>query len=180
MPEPGAHGAVQCSGRKIRRGRVKDAKSHNLGENHKRAIGTVMFLLDQMLCDFEAFAKGRELHGLLYHERNRLSAKQRRAIRNEIGHIREIMKELTEMFGLEPRVEDVSREIWGRSSMFWEDLVETETKYLRRYGAMPPGLENHLDPKIESLIERLNNISRIAGGKPSGHAPCPEEPPDEP
>ena len=157
-----------------------NVKFPTLGENHKRAIGTVAFMLDQMLCDFEAYARGRELHGLLCHERNRLSPKQRRAILDEAGRIRAVLKELQESLGLEPRVEDVSRDIWGRGSMFWESLVETETKYLRRYGVTPPGLADYLDPKIETLIERLEAITRIAGGKRPGYAPDPHKGRDEP
>jgi hypothetical protein len=157
-----------------------NVKFPTLGENHRRAIGTVAFMLDQMLCDFEAYAKGREFHGLLYHQRNRLSPKQRRAILDEVDRIRAVLKELRESLGLETRVEDVSREIWSRSSMFWENLVETETKYLRRYGKAPPGLADYLDPKIETLIEHLDTIARMTGGKAPGRGPDPQEPQTKP
>ena len=157
-----------------------NVKFPTLSENHRRAIGTVAFMLDQMLCDFEAYAKGREFHGLLYHERNRLSPRERQAILDEVDRIRAVLKELQESLGLAPRVEDVSREIWGRGSMFWENLVETETKYLRRYGVTPPGLADYLDPKIETLIEHMETITRIAGGKASGRRPDPEEPQTKP
>jgi hypothetical protein len=159
---------------------MKEAKPINLGENHRRAIGTVAFMLDQMLCDFEAYARGREVHGLLYHQRNRLSPRQRQAILDEAGRIRAVLKQLQESLGLEPRVEDVSREIRGRGSMFWENLVETGTKHLRRYGATPPGLADYLDPKIEMLIEHLETIVRIASGKMPGRGPDAEEPQSEP
>jgi hypothetical protein len=152
----------------------------NLGENHRRAIGTVLVLLDEMLCDFEAYAKGRELHGLLYHQRNRLSPKQRQAILDEVGRIRAVLMELQESLGLNPRVEDVSQEIWGRGSMFWESLVETKTKYLRRYGETPPGIEQCLDPRIEAIIEHLDAITRIASGKRPGYAPERHKRRDEP
>jgi hypothetical protein len=157
-----------------------NVKFPTLSENHRRAIGTVAFMLDQMLCDFEAYAKGREFHGLLYHERNRLSPRERQAILDEAGRIRTVLKELQESLGLAPRVEDVSREIWGRGSMFWEGLVETETKYLRRYGETPPGLADYLDPKIETLIEHLDTIVRMTGGKEPGRGPDPEEPRTKP
>jgi len=157
-----------------------NVKFPTLGENHRRAIGTVAFMLDQMLCDFEAYAKGREFHGLLYHERNRLSPKQRQVILDEAGRIRAVLRELQESLGLEPRVEDVSRDIWGRGSMFWASLVETETKYLRGYGATPPGLADYLDPKIETLIEHMETIVRIASGKTPGRGPDAEEPPTKP
>jgi hypothetical protein len=157
-----------------------NVKFPTLGENHRRAIGTVAFMLDQMLCDFETYARGRELHGLLCHERNRLSPKQRRAILDEAGRIRAVLKELQESLGLEPRLEDVSRDIWARGSMFWESLVETETKYLRRYGETPPGLADYLDPKIETLIEHLETIVRIASSKTPGRGPDKEEPQTKP
>jgi hypothetical protein len=159
---------------------MKDVRRMNLGESHKRAVDTVLFLLDEMLCDFEAYAKGRELHGLLYHERNRLSPGQRQAILAEIDRIRSVMKELQAAFGLEPRVEDVLQNIWGRGSAFWEDLVETEAKYLRRYGEMPAGVGEYLDPRIEAIIERLEAITRIASGKRPGYAPDPHKAQDKP
>jgi hypothetical protein len=159
---------------------MKEAKFANLGENHKRSIGTVAVLLDRMLCGFEAYARGRELHGLLYHERNRLSPEQRQEILDEVDRMRGVLKELQETFGLESEVEDVSRVMWGRSMAFWEDLVETETRYLCRYGATPPGLEDYLDPRIERLIERMEAISRVVGSKASGQGLGTEEPQGKP
>ncbi len=157
-----------------------NVKFHVLGKNHSRAIGTVAFMLDQMLCDFEAYAVGRELHGLLYHQRNRLSPKQRQAILDEVGCIRAVLKELQESLGLEPRVEDVARDIWARGSLFWAELVETETKYLRRYGDTPPGLADYLDPRIEAIIKHLSAITRTADGKGPGYASDPHKGPGEP
>ena len=126
-----------------------------VGENHKRAIGTTLTLLDEMLCEFEEYAQGRERHGVMYHERNSLSDKQRRGIQSEVAAMRRTMRELKEALGLTDSRDEVAQHIWARASAFWEVLVETQSRYLRRYGEFAPGLKECLDPRIEVLIARL-------------------------
>ena len=138
----------------------------DLSENHRRAISTAALMLDEMLCKFEQYARGRELHSVAYHERNRLSHKQREKLLAEIEQIRTILRELKDALHLEADTQDVGRNIWATSSAFWAVLVETETKYLRRYGRTPSGLAEFLDPRIEAMIRHLRNVSRIAGAGP--------------
>ena len=71
-----------------------------VGKNHKRAIGATLTLLDEMLCEFKEYAQGREHHGVLYHERNSLSDKQRRGMAAEVAAMRGTMRELKEALRL--------------------------------------------------------------------------------
>ncbi len=144
-----------------------------VGKNHKRAIGATLTLLDEMLCEFEEYAQGRERHGVLYHERNSLSDKQRRGIQAEVAAMRGTMRELKEALRLTASRDEAEQQIWGRASAFWEVLVETQSRYLRRYGELAPGLKECLDPRIEALTARLLalvELSRNAASGPSAPA----------
>ncbi len=135
-------------------------------ENHARAITTALTLLDEMLCDFDDTARGRERNGVLYRERNTLSDEQRRALLIEIAAMRATLVELKSTLRLSEKPEDLSRLIWGRALAFWEVLVETQSRHLRRYGNVPAELKDFLDPRIDRLIEGVQRLVEISGAAP--------------
>ena len=134
----------------------------DLSGNHKRAIATTVALLDDMLCGFEQIARGYECHSVMYRERNTLSDSQRKKLLAEITRMREIMLELKGSLSLDGKFEDLSAKIWGSSSAFWEVLVETECKHLKRYGDLPPGFAEYLDPMVRRLVDHLIKISELS------------------
>jgi len=133
-----------------------------VSDNHRRRISVTLSFLDEMLCEFEQWARGREVASVLYEEHNTLTAEQRKAVLAEIGDIRESLRNLRETMSLERRTEDVAREMWARSSSFWASLVELESKHLRSYGEVPRDLAEIVDQEIPKLVEKLNRISDIA------------------
>ncbi|NOY87975.1 MAG: hypothetical protein GXO93_01120 [FCB group bacterium] len=135
----------------------------SVGENHKRSITATLFLLDQMLNEFKEFASGREIHSVLYHEENNLTAQQKEDILTEIEKMSQAIKELKDTLRLEEDQENIARIIWGKSSTFWAPLIEMSSRYLKGYGETSPELKTYLDPKVHYLIEHLKNIGRIAG-----------------
>jgi hypothetical protein len=130
----------------------------DLSETHRRGIGATLKVLDEVLCGFERWAEGREVHSVLYSERNSLSAEQRDNMRSEIADIRETLAELRNSLRLEGTIEDVTNIIRGECAVLWSNLVELESTRLRRYGPPPPGLARYLDPKIAKLIAHVNGI----------------------
>ena len=143
---------------------MKKREPGELGDTHKRGINITLALLDEMLCQIEQWARGREVHSVLYQERNTLTAVQREMILHEIKAIRRTLCELAQTLRLEPNVNDGSRDIWGRCWGFLEHLEELHGKHMRRYGEPPAWLSGFLDPKADELIEHLQKIATIAGG----------------
>ena len=133
-----------------------------IGENHHRGIGTALVFLDENLCEFEKLVKSNGIKSVLYSEKNVFSPGQRKKILFEIEVIRKILKELKDTLKLNERVNEIDSTIWGHCSGLWEVLVETESKYLKRYGEIPPGLPDYLDPKIAEIIESIKKISSVA------------------
>jgi hypothetical protein len=137
-----------------------------LDDNHRRGIGTALLLLDRMLCEVEQYAQGREAHSVFYVEHNGLTSDQRTHLLTEVAQMRDLLRGLKDGLGLETEIEDVARRIWGEASTFWEVLVETKSRFLKRYGAPPEGLARYLDPRIDALIEHLRNLTDLV--RPAG------------
>jgi hypothetical protein len=135
-----------------------------LSDNHRRAITTTLWLLDERLCEFEQIAHGREVRSVLYHERNDLSAAERKRLLQEIARAHETIREIRNTLLLEPRVQVLSRLLRGTSSSMWETLVETQSKRLRGYGKVPRTLAQYLDPSLERLVDCVLNINRMTEG----------------
>jgi hypothetical protein len=134
----------------------------SISENHRRGIATTLGLLDETLCRFAPWAHGSEAHGVLYEERNSLTAGQREQLLATIASIREVMKSLRDDLKLDKRLLDVRTTVWSESSSRWEALVELGTGHLKRYGDMPAGFAEYLDPKVEAIIQLLRRFSELS------------------
>jgi hypothetical protein len=133
----------------------------SLSDNHRRGIGTALFLLDRMLCEVEEYARGREARSVLYVEQNTLAPEQRTSLLAETAQMRALLQEIKDGLGLEAQPEDVGRKIWGECSTFWEVLVETKSRFLKRYGPPPALLAPYLDPRIDVLIAHLRTLTDL-------------------
>lgn len=129
--------------------------------NHRRRIRVTLSHLDEVLCQFERWAQGREFHSVLYLERNALTAEQKAEILTAVSGFRKALTELRDVLGLSQKVEDVTSRIWSHCSSLWGNLVELESEHLRRYGDLPAGFPEYMDPKIETLIQYLNRILEV-------------------
>jgi len=134
---------------------------NSLGDCHRRGIGTALSLFDQMLCEVEEYARGREARSVFYQERNGLSDEQKSRLLDEVSQMRAALQELKDGLGLKAEIEDVGRKICGQSSTFYEVLVETKSRYLKRYGQPPSELAEYLDPRIDVLIQHLRNLTAL-------------------
>jgi hypothetical protein len=133
----------------------------HIGENFKRVIEATLAVLDEALCEFEEWAKGRERRSVFYSEKNTLSDAQRDAILSEVAGMREILRELQDDLGLEGRVRGGANDIWGKCAVLAVNLEELKGEHLARYGNPPPELVKHLDPRIKRLIVSINRIFQL-------------------
>ena len=136
----------------------------SLNENHRRGLGATLAFLDETLCRIEEWADGREVASVLYVEKNTLSPSQRAAVRGEIERARRILLELKDDLELPPREQEADREIRARCSVLWKDVIELQSRYMRRYGAMDREAAAYLDPRVKALADVLQQISRAVRG----------------
>ena len=134
----------------------------SVSENHLRGISTTLALLDETLAGFERWARGEESLGVLYHEHNSLAPPQRRAIRAEVRHIRQRLRELRDALHLDVKSCNAADLIWAWCWTLLEPLHELSGKHLRRYGKPPPELVEYLNPRVAQLCRHVENILGIA------------------
>ncbi len=134
----------------------------SISDNHRRAIGSTLRALDELLFLFERWMRDPPAQGPLYREKDTLTEGQKSEVRAEIKALRSLIAEMRDVLGLEPRTEDLSGAIWSRSVAWWEALVELESRHLRRYGDMPESLADYIDPRARRMLEHLQSIAEKA------------------
>ena len=142
---------------------------------HVNGIAVTLAHLDEVISNLELWARGREVHSVLYHERNSLSGEQRALILAEIAEIRRILEEARRRFSLPARVNEITGEFRGQCSVLWVNLVELDGKYLKRYGEPPADLVAYIEPISKELIHRVFRIGDIANGELPAAAGDPED-----
>ena len=144
-----------------------------VGKNHKRAIGATLTLLDEMLCELRNTPRAANATACCTTSATHCRTSSAGASQAEVAAMRGTMRELKEALRLTASRDEAAQQIWGRASAFWEVLVETQSRYLRRYGELTPGLKECLDPRIKALTARLLalvELSRNAASGPSAPA----------
>jgi hypothetical protein len=142
----------------------------DISPTHRKGISVALTSLDEMLCEVEAWAKGREAQGVLYRERNTLSPARREQLLKEVTHIRQLLKPLLDVLGLEGRAETAADDIWGMCAGLRAHLMELESRPLRRYGPVPRQLGELMDAQVPKFLEGLDRISRLVS-QDRGHRP---------
>lgn len=132
-----------------------------MGESHIRGISVTLSLLDKALCEFDDWAKGNAVRSVLYEVRNGLSSEQCQGISQLVSEMQSILREISAALSLEGTVRSVDRKILGSCSVLWVSLAELEGRNLRRYGEVPAGLAEYLDPRTASLNHKLRQITDI-------------------
>lgn len=133
-----------------------------LSENHNRGISVTLSLLDKALCEFAYWAEGHQVRSVLYEIHNELSPSQQEKMLAEIAAMRATIQELRDELDLETQVRSVKKLIRSSCAVLWASLLELEERRLGRYGHVPPGLTEYLEPRVAALMEKLHNISDIA------------------
>jgi hypothetical protein len=68
---------------------------------------------------------------------------------------------LAQEIGLEPEVEDPAGLIRGELSVSWANLIDTQSRKLKRFGDVNPGLEGVLDPAIQRLAQAALELASL-------------------
>ncbi len=140
---------------------MPNASFPDLTGQHKRGIAATLAILDEALCEFQQWAEGRAIRSVFYSETNELSAAQREAITKKVSEIRKILRDIKESLQLEGRTRNASTSIWAQCSALWVNLVEIESGHLSRYGGLPSGFAEYMDPKVRMLIDSFDRISKL-------------------
>ena len=68
---------------------------------------------------------------------------------------------LAQEISLEQEVEDPAGLIRGEFSVSWANLIDTQSRKLKRYGDVNPEAKNVLDPAIQKLAQLAMELASI-------------------
>ncbi len=132
-----------------------------ISENHKRPIETTFWMLEELLCSFQRWASGNEIHATLYKEHNILTDTQRLKLRDEIIVFQNLLVEVKADLQLEGFTLNLGKALQSLAGLFTENMEELKAHRLRSYGEPSPELAAYLEPKIKTFITHLHRISYI-------------------
>ncbi len=83
------------------------------------------------------------------------------------------MRELRDDLGFRPHRDDLSRAVLRKGVGLLGASRRNRDEAPQRYGGMPDGFADYLDPKIDALIADLNAIAGIAREREAHRPPSP-------
>jgi len=101
-----------------------------------------------------------------------LTDTKRQGLRECVSQARDLIREIRDSFELRPDRIPKSAWIAGRLAHLWVYAEECQSRYLRKYGEVAPGVAPRLDPVARRLGELLLAMQRLARQGPVG-APLP-------
>ncbi len=139
-----------------------------LNEAQRRNLSIILRIIEQSLDEIAGLAEREGSHGgILYRMENDLSAGSKKEIQTHVQLIRERIASLTTQFDLDSDKRMVSRIAEAKLNYCWEILQEADTRGLRAYGPIAPGLDETLDPHIAALMELVMRLLHYLEDSPS-------------
>ena len=135
--------------------------AQSLNENHRRSLSVTLHLIDQSLCQWDEWARGRLRSNVMYSERDSFSAEQKTQLLGRIEAIRGIITRLRDDLQLEPKFVCTSEPMVAQAASLWEMSLDVNSQGLRGYGQVSPQLRSYLDPIVERLAGEMQAVVRI-------------------
>lgn len=132
-----------------------------LSENHRRSISVSLHLVDKELCQWEQWIERPPAAGVMYQQRDTLSAREKKELRRRIADLRGDISRLRDDLKLAPATPSTASLLVGQANVLWEMLAELNGSALRGYGKVPPELSRYLDPIGTSLARQMYEISTL-------------------
>jgi hypothetical protein len=142
----------------------------SLSGAYRNGITTSLSTIDEMLTNIETVLASSPDNAVFNQSVRRLDKSRRDAIHDAISSIRLTLSLIKHDLNLPTRTSDDVSSISSYCAGMWEILCELETKYLKGYGEIPPGLPAYLDEKVSQLIKATEHISDITNINTAGGA----------
>jgi hypothetical protein len=141
-----------------------------LSENHRRSISVSLQLLDQALCEWDDWSKGRVRKGVIYPQEDTFSSQEKNELQCRIANVRHLILRLRDDLQLDAKIVATSQSIVGQAAVLWEMLTGLNTQGLQGYGRVPEDLSRYLDPIGDKLAEEMNEVAKLFSQPTTGAA----------
>jgi hypothetical protein len=134
----------------------------SLNPNQGRAVGVALRLLEERLSRIENIADRDESGALYGRARPQWDAEERARFDAVLAELRAAIVAITKDFDLAREERDSTAEIAGLTRVSWENLAGIQSRRLRAYGRVDPGLRTTLDPAVEHVLALVSALEEIA------------------
>jgi len=136
----------------------------SLNPSQQRAVAVALRQLEERLSRVEDII-GRDESGVLFSRpRPKWSSEEAGLAAAMLARLRTAIASVAETYGLPAEEGDPGREIAGLMRVSWESLAEIDSRRLRSYGRVDPGLRTSLDPTLEQMMALVAEIEELAVG----------------
>jgi len=135
--------------------------SESLNGYQRRGLSATFRTLEEMMQEIETLINSDGYKGSLLEIDNDSSPEAREKIAENIQLIREKVSRLSKQFSLEMKQTKSSSRILADLAYCWEILEGSKAKKLRGYGEVAEGLEEVLDPQIDTIIGIITETENI-------------------
>jgi len=143
----------------------------SLNPNQQRAVAVALRQLEERLGRVEDII-GRDESGAMFHRaRPGWSPEETERVGAMLEQLRAAIASVAETHSLQTERRDPGREIAGLMRVSWESLAEIDSRRLRSYGRVDPGLRASLDPTLEQMMALVAAIELLAVGYAEGDGP---------
>jgi len=132
-----------------------------LNEPQRRGLSATFRILEEMMHEIETMITSDRFKGNLIEIDNDVSPGAREESVKRIKLVREKVSRLSKQFSLEMKQTKSSSQILADLSYCWEILEGSKAKKLRGYGEVAEGLEEVLDPQINTIIDLITEMENI-------------------
>jgi hypothetical protein len=139
----------------------KKIEASMLNEPQGRGLSATFRILEEMMYEIETVMNSDGYKGILVAMDNDIPTEAREEIIKKIQLVREKVSYLSKLFSLEIKQTKSSSRILADLSYCWETLEGSKAKKLRGYGGVAEGLEELLDPQINSIVILISEMEKL-------------------
>ena len=132
-----------------------------LNPQQRSSLRTTLLSFEKNLREAQSWLDGNKEDGILYKSELHLSEEHRRQCASKIAEALGQIRSLSRSLELEKKEEDPLSLIRSEMVISWANLLDSRPAKLGRYGDIPAGLAEKLDPAVSNLAESALYLSEI-------------------
>ena len=121
-------------------------------------LETTLWLLNRSVFDLQRILELSEIDEPMFHSRSALTPERKAVLRERIADVRGRIAGLARDYVLERREENPLTRVASQLHAHWAGIEDSKSKMLSKYGEIPAGLKETLDPELDRLNEGVSRL----------------------
>jgi hypothetical protein len=132
-----------------------------LNAQQRSSLRSTLQSFERSLRQAQSWLGGAKEDGILYTAEVQIAEERRRQVNRDITTALDRIRSVSRSFELEKKEENPLSLIRSEMIINWANLLDSRSAKLVRYGSVPAGLAERLDPAVGELAETALYLSKI-------------------